>query len=447
MANYSLLETIHLNQDTSLVTFDNIPATGYTDLKIVISARGSAQNVGYDRRATYMQFNGSTSLSGVALSGAPGQYTTSNGLIGFCPAPDATSNTYSNAEIYIPNYSSSSIIKSFSVDFADENNSTDANKWFLGLTSGLWNNTAAITSIAFSIDAGSFVAGSTFSLYGIAQSGTTNTIAPFAVGGDIVANDGTYWYHAFLSSGTFTPSKDITCNVLTIAGGGTGGRGGGGAGGVAYSTNQSLTQASYTCTIGAGGGARTSDYGGTSPNGNNSQFASLTAAVGGGGGAGYSTAGGNGGCGGGAGWGGGAYGGGTGSQGGNGAGSGGSSSAGGGGLGGSASSRQGANGTSSYSSWLLATSVGQNSGGTYYIGGGGSGGGDNGGSTGLLAGGLGGGGTGSYGGYSTPANALQFTSGTRGTGGGGGGGWYEQINGSYAGLGGSGVIIIRYPMA
>jgi hypothetical protein len=39
---------------------------------------------------------------------------------------------------------------------------------------------------------------------------------------------------------------------------------------------------------------------------------------------------------------------------------------------------------------------------------------------------------------------LQFTDGLVNTGGGGGGGWYEAQNGSYAGKGGSGIVIIRY---
>lgn len=448
--NYVLLETIALTQSASTVVFDNIPQTGYSDLKIVASTRGAQSGIA---EANRIRFNGdttNTNYTGKRLLGS-GSAVSSDQTTTIVPGffnnlSSSTANTFSNSEVYIPDYLSSNS-KSYSVDTVTENNATEA---YMAFVAGRWSGTAAISSITFVPESGnSYVAGSTFSLYGVAATGTTPVTAPLATGGNIIANDGTYWYHAFLSSGTFTPQIELTADVLTVAGGGTGGRGGGGAGGLVYSSSQSLTQTGYTCTVGAGGGARTSDYGGTSPNGNNSQFASLTAAIGGGGGAGYSVAGANGGCGGGAGWGSGTtYSGGTGSQGGNGATTNGNGpSGGGGGISASASGRQGGNGTSSYSSWLLATTLGQNSGGTYYIGGGGSGGGDNSGNTSTLAGGLGGGGTGSYGGYSTPANALAFTSGQIGTGGGGGGGWYEQINGSYAGLGGSGVIIIRYPMA
>ena len=38
--NHVLLETIELTQTTTSVTFDNIPQTGYTDLKIIMNARG-----------------------------------------------------------------------------------------------------------------------------------------------------------------------------------------------------------------------------------------------------------------------------------------------------------------------------------------------------------------------------------------------------------------------
>lgn len=446
--NHVLLETIQLTQSTASITFNNIPQSGYTDLKIIMSARGNGTSF-----STQPWQNCSITLNGQSNSAAKQLYATAAGVGTdsqgsgiWITDPEATANIFSNNEIYLPNYLSSSA-KSISVDNATENNGTDA---ALVLWTALYSSvTTAVTSITITPVSGSFLAYSTFSLYAIADTSVTPEISPKATGGNIVANDGTYWYHAFTSSGTFIPQQQITADIVTLAGGGTGGRGGGGAGGLVYSSSQTLTSTTnYPCVIGAGGASRTSDYGQASPNGNNSQFASLTAATGGGGGAGYGVAGANGGCGGGAGWGSGTtHSGGSGSQGGNGSATNGNGpSGGGGGVGGSASSRQGANGTSTYSSWLSAVNLGQNSGGTYYIGGGGSGGGDNSGNTSTLAGGLGGGGTGSYGGYSTPANALAFTSGGFATGGGGGGGWYEQINGSYAGLGGSGIVIIRYAM-
>jgi hypothetical protein len=48
---------------------------------------------------------------------------------------------------------------------------------------------------------------STFYLYGVAALGTTPAIVPYATGGDTIMTDGTYWYHTFVSSGTFTPQR------------------------------------------------------------------------------------------------------------------------------------------------------------------------------------------------------------------------------------------------
>jgi hypothetical protein len=118
----------------------------------------------------------------------------------------------------------------------------------------------------------------------IASSG--GAAGPKATGGT-VTDDGTYWYHTFTSSGTFTPLASLTADCLVIAGGGGGGGtnigGGGGAGGLLYSASQSLSVTPYTVTIGAGGVGSTT-LAAKGLNGSNSQFGSITASVGGGGG-------------------------------------------------------------------------------------------------------------------------------------------------------------------
>jgi len=434
--NHVLLETIQLTQTAASVTFDNIPQTGYTDLKIVASSRIDSTTPNIE-----ISFNGSTtSFSNKVVygDGSTAASTSYARHIGYATMSSNTANTFGSAEIYIPNYTSSNH-KSFSSEGVSENNATQA---YSSLDAGLWSNTAAITSITLTPQsANNFVANSTFSLYGIAALGTTPTVAPKATGGNIVANDGTYWYHAFLTSGNFTPQIELTCDVLTIAGGGAGGRGGGGAGGLVYATAQSVTTLSQV-TVGAGGATRTSDGAGLSNPGNNSQFASLTAAIGGGAAGGYSVNGGNGGSGGGAGWGAGAYSGGTGSQGSNG-GAGDNAGGGGGGFstagasGASGTPTAGGNGSSTYSSWGLATNTGQNVSGTrWYAGGGGASGNT---SQSNTSGGNGGGGTGVSSSGGTPV------AGTANTGGGGGGGSGSTTIGGAAG--GSGIVIIRYPMA
>ena len=443
--NYILLETIALTQSAASVTFDNLPTSGYTDLKIVISARTADTGLVYD--GLKVVFNGVTTGYSDRLiyseATAYGSATFTSGAstrFQYAATNASTANTFGNTEIYIPNYRSSNF-KSTLSDSATENNATAS---LLGLNAGLWSNTAAITSIAISTNSGAnLLANSTFSLYGIAALGTTPVIAPKATGGNIVANDGTYWYHAFTSSGNFVPQTGLTADVLVIAGGGGGGRsfgGGGGAGGLLAFTSQALANGTnYACTIGAGG----ANQGGSAfagNNGNDSQFASLTLVKGGGGG-GYDAGGGvgsngkNGGSGGGGsrvGFGtGGAPTTGQGFRGGNQTGTGGTGGGGAGATGQdlSGSSGTGGNGSSAYSTWGIATNTGQNVSGTrWYAGGGGGQAG---------AGGNGGGGQNIDGQPSTVAN------GTANTGGGGGGDTVNSSGGSGIIIVGSGSVIIR----
>lgn len=441
--NYVLIERIELNNTATSLTFDNIPQSGYTDLKLVISARFNTLG------AVAVRFNGSTSgYSYRSIFGDGSSATSYNGSsqvyhqLQYAPGASQTANTFSNMEMYIPNYRSSNQ-KSVSIDSVSENNATTS---YIVPMAGLWSGTAAISSINI-LGAGgeTFQVGCTFSLYGLAQVGTTPAIAPKADGGNVIGTDGTYWYHAFLSNGTFTPQTGLSCDVLMVGGGGGGGStvaGGGGAGGLLYTTAQSLTNATnYPVTIGAGGAGGTSDSNGVV--GISSTFNSLTA-LGGGYGGGYGTVGNDGGPGG--------SGGGAGSAGTanktGGAGTAGQGNAGGnvnftfdGGGGGGGAGAAGATnssgtagvggaGVNTYSSWATATGTGASG---FYAGGGG--GGAN--TSNAGAGGAGGGGAGGRQAAGNPA--------TINTGGGGGGG---GGNGSRVGAaGGSGIVIIRYLVA
>ena len=441
-ANYVLLERIELNASAASITFSNIPQTGYTDLKIVMSMRSAdVSNVAFECSLT---FNGNTTgYTAKQLYGDGSTAASSSPTVrpaGFIVGTSATASTFSNGELYIPNYTSSNY-KSYSVDSVTETNATTQ---YMNLLAGLWSNTAAITSIALAGTSGSFAANSTFSLYGLAAVGSTPAIAPKASGGNITT-DGTYWYHTFLASGTFTPQVALSADVLVVAGGGGGGGtgvgGGGGAGGLLGFTSQSLTATAYTCTVGAGGAGGTTGYG---VDGNSSIFGALTTAVGGGGGV-TGTVGNNGGSGGGGGIGGYAGGTATSGQGYNG-GAGFSSTSGttrgaGGGGGSGAVGTNGSSGTggtggigvSTYSSWASATSTGVSN---YYAAGGG--GGSSAGS-GTYAGGTGGGGTGSG------SGSVAGTAATTNTGsGGGGGGTTSGVGNSAGGAGGSGIVIVRY---
>lgn len=440
-ANYVLLEKVVVGAaGAASVTFNNIPQTGYTDLVVKVSNRVGSGSVAH---TDYISFNGLTtnftsrfiegSGSAVSSQTATQSATLNNG-------PTSTANTFSNGEIYITNYTSSNF-KSYSIDSVTENNATAA---YSHLKAGLWSNTAAITSISLRSDTGNYVQHSTFSLYGVAALNTTPAIYPKATGGDIIQTDGTYWYHAFLASGSFTPTSALSCDVLVVAGGGAGGGGGGGAGGYRTTTGLSVSASATTVTIGAGGSAQSAVGNGTS--GNDSVFSTITSS---GGGKGNLTnaalAGGSGG-GGGA----GNYTSGSdllgkagntpstspsqGNNGGNGSSSAGAAGAGGGGgagaVGGNFQSANqggvGGAGSNAHSSWLTTVGLGVSG----YLAGGG--GGSCNGST--ATGGAGGGGTGADAGA---------TAGAANTGSGGGG-----IYASYpSGAGGSGLVIIRYLVA
>ena len=448
-ANYVLLERIELNASAASVTFSNIPQSGYTDLKVVVSARDGSY--GSTLATAYYRFNGDSGANyklrwlygnGTAAGSALDNAATVQ-LIANIPGNTATANTFGNAEIYIPNYTSSNY-KSSSVDAVPEGNATGT---YQSLSAALWSNTAAINSITFTSD-GNFAANSTFSLYGLAAVGTTPVIAPKASGGNITT-DGTYWYHSFLSTDSFVPATSLSCDVLVIAGGGGGanggaGGGGGGAGGLSYQTGRTVSS-STTVTVGAGGAGGGAASGYTAPtNGVDSVFATITSNGGGKGGQGG--VGGNGGSGGGGSSQGTPYAGGSATQGNTGGATGygnagatatASNTSGGGGgagaAGGASLKSDGGNGLNTWSAWATATQTGVSG---YYAGGGaGTAAGTSG------TGGLGGGGT--SGGTNTTAVG---TAGTTNTGSGGGGGGGNTV-GFAGGAGGSGIVIIRYAMA
>jgi len=468
-ANYVLLSERTVTSNVSSVTFSNIPQTGYTDLVVKFSARSDRINV--DQLFT-VRFNGSSANLSSRRLETDGSTTTSNSdnaeMYAIGTGNNATANTFGNSEIYIPNYTSSNF-KSVLIDAVSETNATNATTLLL---SGLWANTAAITSIALAPNGGqAILPGSTFYLYGVAKLGVEPVIAPKATGGDIIVNDGTYWYHAFLSSGTFTTNRAISCDYLVVAGGGGGavsnanglGMGGGGAGGLRSTVTVTggggslesplslATGTAYTVTIGAGGNGGFSNISGSlqASNGSNSVFASVTSTGGGRGGNqnGAPTSGGSGGgdCGDAAGQSPGAGTSGQGYAGGNsGASSGAGSGGGGAGAVGGSSSGASTGGAGGAGVQITALATPTNTGvssGYYAGGGGGSANTDGGGTPAAGAGGIGGGGAGGLG--LTPA-----TNGTAFTGGGGGaGGSTGSSFTTPSGYGGSGIVIVRYTVA
>lgn len=434
-----------LGSNSASVTFSNLPQN-FTDLVLVMNDKISS-----GEESPWIQFNGDTGtnysdtlLYGNGTSALSGKHTSlATPYFGNTNATD-----FNNQIVNIMNYSNNTTYKTVLT-----RSSMPAR--LVAATAVLWRSTAAITSIKIGVSGtANYVTGTTFTIYGIEAAK-----APKAVGGTITT-DGSYWYHTFKSSGMFTAQDAIdSADLLVVAGGGGGSSlgGGGGAGGLLGFTSQALARnTAFTVTVGSGGaGGPNSGADNRGTTGNDSQFGSLTLIKGGGGGgdshASYIN-GKDGGSGGGA----GGYG--TGSVGVNGSGGNATSGqgnnggagygvaagnlyrgGGGGGAGavgatGTASGNGGA-GSNSYSSWATATNTGVSG---YYAGGGG-GGADYRVNTTYGAGANGGGDGGN--GSTAP------TAGTANSGGGGGSGGYRDSYGQNAGAqGGSGIVIVRYPV-
>ena len=429
---YIKLASQILSSSTQIVTFSNIPQA-YTDLVLVANG-GMATTTGY---ALALRFNNisssqysSTYILGNGSTVSYGRYSPLAGAM-YLGGP-ALNTLNGNFMLHIFNYSNSSTFKS--VIARTNRGGTDT--WAVA---GTWQNSAAINRIDISPEfVANWLAGSTFTLYGIAANDALP--GPKATGG-IITSDATYFYHTFLSTGQFIPSTSLSARALVVSGGGGGGSnvGGGGGGGPVLEDDVMLSSGTYVVTVGGSGS--------TSTTGIPSSFVgpginiSLE-----GGGAGSSVTGGNAGTGGGAGAASSSASGGLGSWGGNGGNSSYGTSTfraagGGGGDGGNGSNgfRQtipgfanianGGDGGVGTSSSILGSTI-------FYGGGGGGGA--------FVtttpnpssypgAGGSGGGGSG--------GNFGTGQSGIINTGGGGGGGG----NASVGGTGGSGIVIVRYP--
>jgi hypothetical protein len=148
------------------MSFSSIPNT-YTDLCVLTSAR---TNRAFTVDGISVNFNGSSAnFSSRYLEGFETSVysTTGTNFAGSASASQATSDTFGNSLLYIPDYTSSNF-KSFSADGVGENNGI---KNLLDLVAGLWSNTSAITSITILPTTGtSFDQYTTATLYGIKNS-------------------------------------------------------------------------------------------------------------------------------------------------------------------------------------------------------------------------------------------------------------------------------------
>ena len=168
MATYTLISSVTVGSGGAAnVEFTSIPAT-YTDLVLKLSLRSSSSSFdmvkitfnnsssGYSYRSLYANGSGAYSYSG---SGSFFEYQDANGT-------SSTANTFTNGELYIPNYAGSNN-KSASLDTVTEDNSSTA---FIVPMALLWSNSSAITSIKLVTNSTlNFAQYSTAYLYGISN--------------------------------------------------------------------------------------------------------------------------------------------------------------------------------------------------------------------------------------------------------------------------------------
>ncbi len=174
LQNMKAIQTVTVGAGgATSIEFTNIPQT-YTDLVLKVSARDDRPTNEYN--FLEISFNGSASTYNQRDIGGNGSiaYSSTDDLGAnkpyiFTNAAGSTASTFSNGEIYIPNYTSSNA-KSFSIDGVTENNATAARAV---MSAGLWSGTSAITSIrllTYSAGGRTLQQYTTATLYGVTSS-------------------------------------------------------------------------------------------------------------------------------------------------------------------------------------------------------------------------------------------------------------------------------------
>jgi hypothetical protein len=162
--DYDSIATVTLGSNGSTITFSSIPST-YRHLQV----RGTLNNTGTD--AALVTFNGDSGANyarhrlagnGSATNASGGGSQNNfyiNSYVGFL----STASVFSPMILDILDYKETTKYKTARALSGGENNSSGG----VELNSGLWQNTAAVTSITFTSSTGNWLAGSTLALYGI----------------------------------------------------------------------------------------------------------------------------------------------------------------------------------------------------------------------------------------------------------------------------------------
>jgi hypothetical protein len=172
--SYDSLAAVTLSAAVSTITLGSIP-TGYKHLQIRAIVRNST--AAYDGTQNLnVRFNGdSTAVYGQHLfyareygdTVAGSGYNETSMNIGPCfPSDGAPAGTYGTFIFDLLDYSNTSKNKTSRTLFGANVSGTTSNVG-VGIASGLWRNTTAVSSVTFISGSGNFMANSQFALYGI----------------------------------------------------------------------------------------------------------------------------------------------------------------------------------------------------------------------------------------------------------------------------------------
>ena len=164
VGDYDSIQTVTLGSNAASISFSSIPST-YKHLQI----RGNLNNTGTD--AALVTFNSDTGSNYArhriagngSTTNAAGQASQTNFYINSLMGFFATASVFSPVILDVLDYKETTKYKTARSLTGSEDNSVGG----VEMDSGLWQNTAAISTITFTAASGNWLAGSTLALYGI----------------------------------------------------------------------------------------------------------------------------------------------------------------------------------------------------------------------------------------------------------------------------------------
>jgi hypothetical protein len=168
-SSYESIASQTLGSNAATVTFSSIPST-YQHLQIRCLVRSTTAATGQDALAIRLNSDTGTNYADHLLYGdgaaaaASGSASRSNMRADLTiPRNGNTANIFGTVIVDLHDYASTTKNKTIRNFGGQDRNGAG----YISLSSGLWMNTSAVNTILLYPDSNSFLAGSTFALYGI----------------------------------------------------------------------------------------------------------------------------------------------------------------------------------------------------------------------------------------------------------------------------------------